>query len=153
MSPSLTLSAEYALADRLVFRPSATLVYSVAWYDDYNESGTTSSNLSIDDRTVQALNGRLQLAAAYELDEGSELELRVGGMSRHTDDDDIDANLAGTDFRFASTSDDSVYGGYLGANLRVAVHDRMNLTADMEFGTASGDETHVHGMLGFEVSF
>ena len=154
LSPSATLSAAYDLGNRVEFRPSATFVYSVAWFDDYNESGTTLSNLSIDDRTVQAIVGRLQLAiAATTSDENSEVELRGGFKARYTDDDDIDANLAGTTFRYASASDDSVYGGYLGFNGRVAVQDRLDLMTDIEYGWANGDETHYNLILGLEFTF
>ena len=50
-------------------------------------------------------------------------------------------------------SDDSVYGGYMGAYLCIAVQDRMNLLVDMEYGKASGDETHAFGLLGLDVIF
>ena len=100
-----------------------------------------------------AITRRLQLAAAQTFGENAEFEARAGATTRHTDDDDIDASLAGTSFRYAAASDDSVYGGYVGANLRVAVQDRMNLLVDFEYGRASGDETQVSGLLGLEITF
>ena len=153
LSPSLTLSAAYDLGNNIELRPSASIIYSVAWFDSYTETGTTSSNLSVDSRTVQAITGRLQLAAAQTFGEHAEFEARAGATTRHTDDDDIDASLAGTSFRYAAASDDSVYGGYVGANLRVAVQDRMNLLVDFEYGRASGDETQVSVLLGLEITF
>jgi len=153
LSPSVTLSAAYDMGNQFEIRPSAMVAYTVAWYDDYSETGTTRSNLSIDDRTVQAFTGRMQLAAAYSLDESREFELRAGLTSRHTNDDNVDANLAGTNFTYAATSDDNVLGAYVGANLRIAVQDRANLLFDIEYGQASGGETTGSGQLGFEFFF
>ena len=153
LSPALTLSASYDVGNNIELRPSASMIYSVAWFDDYRESGTTQSNLSIDDRSVQVLSGRLQLAAAQSFGEDVEFEVRVGGTSRHTDEDDIDANLAGTNFRYAAASDDSVYGAYVGANLRVAIQERLNVVADVEYGRASGDEDQIGAHLGLEYRF
>ena len=62
-------------------------------------------------------------------------------------------NLAGTDFRIPNASDDSVYGGYLGMNLRVAIVDQINLVADVEHGRAGGGEEHIAAMLKLEWVF
>ncbi len=152
ISPSLTVSAPYNLGTQVELRPSMTFAYSAGWYDDYAESGTTRSDLVIDDRNVHALTGQLQLAAAYSPFENSELEIRAGAKARYTDDDDIDVTLAGTDFRIPHASDSSVYGGYLGVNLRVAIVDRVNLIADVEHGSGDGEE-HIAAMLKLEGVF
>ena len=152
ISPSVTISTPYNLGTQVELRPSMTFAYSAGWYDDYAESGTTRSDLIIDDRNVHALTGQLQLAAAYSFFEDSELEFRAGAKARYTDDDDIDVTLAGTDFRIPHASDSSVYGGYLGVNLRVAIVDRMNLVADVEHGSGDGEE-HIAAMLKLEGVF
>ena len=113
ISPSLTLSAPYRAGEQVELRPSMTFTYSGARYNDYIESGTTRSNLFINNRNVHALTGQLQLAAAYSFFEDGEFEFRAGATARYTDDNDIDINLAGTGaaFRIPNVSDDSVYGG------------------------------------------
>ena len=155
ISPSLTLSAPYRAGEQVELRPSMTFTYSGARYNDYIESGTTRSNLFINNRNVHALIGQLQLAAAYSFFEDGEFEFRAGATARYTDDNDIDINLAGTGaaFRIPNVSDDSVYGGYLGVNLRVAIVDRMNLIADVEHGRAGGGEEHLAAMLKLEGVF
>ena len=153
ISPSLTVSSAYDVGTQFELRPSVTFAYSAGWYDDYAESGTTRSDLIIDNRNVHALTGQLQLAAAYSPYEDSELEFRAGAKARYTDNDDIHVNLAGTDFRIPHASDDSVYGGYLGVNLRVALVDRINLVADVEHGRAGGGEKHTAAMLKLEGVF
>ncbi len=149
LSPALSLATAYTLDQGLTLHPQATLAYSIAWYDAYRETGTTRSNLSIDNRTVHALQSRLQLAARYTLDT-SHLELRAGVLARHTYDDDIHATLSGSDFRFTSASDDSVYGGSLGASLRLEIHDRTHLLLGMDYTAMSGDETQAAGRLALE---
>ncbi len=153
LSPSITLSTSYAIGSNLELRPLASFIYSVAWYDDYSESGTTQSNLSIGDRTVQAFTGRLQLALARSFGTNAELEIRAGAITRHTDDDDISANLSGTNFTYAAVSDDSVYGGFVGGSLHVSVRDHLDLITDIEYGRASGDEDQISGYLSLEYSF
>ena len=153
ISPSLTVSSAYRVDEQFELRPSVTLAYSAGWYDDYAESGTTRSDLIIDDRNVHALTGQLQLAAAYSLTEENELEFRAGAKARYTDNDDIDVTLAGTDFRIPHASDDSVYGGYVGVNIRVAIKEKINLVADVEHGRAGGGEEHIAAMLKLEAVF
>ena len=153
ISPSLTLSSAYKVGTQVELRPSVTFAYSGGWYDDYAESGTTRSDLVIDDRNVHALTSQLQLAVAYSLAEESELEIRAGVKARYTDNDDIDVNLAGTNFQIPNASGNRFYGGYVGVNLRVVIKERINLVANVEHGRAGGGEEHIAAMLKLEAVF
>ncbi len=146
ISPSVALAAGLPLAEGLELRPSAGAVYTAAFYDSYTEEGTTASNLSVDSRTVQVLNTRLQMAVAL-LPAGAEIELRGGLEGRFTDQDDVDGSLAGANFSFATTEDDSVYGGYVGMNVQVFTADRLSVSGDVEFRSAGGDEDQISGAL------
>ncbi len=134
------------------FRTFASITYTSAFYDDYTESGTTASNLEIRNRNVQALNARSQIASAYFIP-GGEVELRIGIDSRFTDEDRVNANLAGASFNFATTDDDEVWGGYFGAGLRVVHTKNMSLVADVEYRAAEGGEEQFTGNLGVEYMF
>ena len=153
VSPSFTLSSAYVLDKYFELRPAATLAYSGGWYEDYAESGTTRSDLVVDDRDTHSLTGQLQLATAYTPYENSELELRIGAKVRYTDDSDISLSLAGTDFRVPNASDNSVYGCYIGMNLRIAFIDKINLIANLEQGIANGNESQTTAMLKIEGMF
>ena len=153
VSPSFTLSSAYILNKNFELRPAATLAYSGGWYEDYAESGTTRSDLVVDDRDTHSLTGQLQLATAYTPYENSELELRMGAKVRYTDDSDISLSLAGTDFRVPNASDNSVYGCYIGMNLRIAFIDKINLIANLEQGIANGNESQTTAMLKIEGMF
>lgn len=153
ISPSVTLSSAFDLNDKVELRPSVSLNYSVAWLDDYEESGSTRSNIDVDKRTISAIAARAQLASAYQFNQHSEIELRLGLNVRHTDDDDVQANLAGSDFRYGNTGDETVSGAYGGINLRIATRDNLSLVADIEYGEASGDEDYLAGQISIEYSF
>ncbi len=153
ISPSVTLSAVYEMGNDFELRPSANVTYSAGFYESYSETGTTRSNLSIEDRTVHALTTRFQLAGAYVPAEHRVIEIRGGITGRFTDDDDIDANLAGTNFRFSAVADNSILGAFLGANVRFAVTDRTDVNIDLEYGRGEGGETNGAAHLGVNVLF
>ncbi len=152
LSPSVTVSAAYPLKDGFELRPSLNLAYNIAWIDDYSESGTTSSNLNIDDTTARTLSTRLQLAIANQPSRNSEVEMRIGLTSRHSDNDKTHAVLSGSSFSFDSAGDDNELGGYVGFNYRVATKDNLHLVADLESGV-SDDETYIQGQLSLEYKF
>ena len=153
LSPSVTLSADFTVAHRLLLRPSATVVYSAGWYDDYNEHGTTRTNVEVDSRTIQTLNPQLQLAAVYQIAEWCEFELSAGGKARYTDDGTFSGNLGSSDFRVAASGDDNVYGAQVGAYLSADVTDRLELYANAQFTDASGGETRDFFMAGLKFEF
>ena len=107
----------------------------------------------VDERVSQAVLGRLQVAVGHSFDEDHEIELRVGGNIRYTNNDDIEGSLSGTNFSYASAGDDTVYGAYGGVNLLMAITDRLNLRGDVELGKSTGDESYVTAQLGFELAF
>ena len=152
ISPSVTISSAYAVADRLELRPSVSLNYSMAWLNDYQEQGTANSNLSIDDRTLKVATARSQISAAYQLDDYSEFSFRVGVSSRHSNDDDIQGSFAGNSFSFTNAGDENVSGKFAGINLRVANQNNLTLVVDMEFG-GSSKEDYRNGEISLEYSF
>ena len=100
------------------------------------------------------VSGRLQLAGTRAFDNGrGEMGLRGGINVRHHGSDSVDINFNGSPLRFDRPGDDTVFGGYVGANITYAVNDRFSLLADVEYGQASGDERSILGDLGFNVYF
>ena len=152
ISPSLTLSSAYAIRPDFELRPSATLSYSAGRYDGYTESGTTQANLQVGSRTVAATSARLQLEGAKQI-KGGEVNLRAGMQSRHTNADDVQASLAGSNFQFAAASANQVSGGFVGMGLSLRLNNRLDLTADLEAGKMSGDEKYLSGQLTLQYWF
>jgi outer membrane autotransporter protein len=149
VSPSVTLASAYTLTGHWEFRPSTSLSYSMAWLDSYSETGTTNSNLTVDDRKAKALNARAQLAAAYLISARSEIELRLGLNSRNPDDDDTNVSIGGSQFKFANAGDENVTGGFAGASFRIFNENNLTLVADVEVG-GNSDEDYVAGNLNLE---
>ena len=155
-SPSVTLSSThpFEIAGRqFAFRPSTTAVYTIAQYDNYQEKGTTGSNLAVSDRTVQALKIRTQLAVAMALNKHSEFELRSGFVSRQTDHDKITASLGGNSFQFKGAGDNNVQGGFVGGSLRYHATNNLRGIVDVKYRGAGGRESEFIGRAGISYSF
>ena len=152
ISPSVTIASAYKIYERVELRPSASVNYSIAWLDDHSERGTTQSNLSVDDRQIQALSTKLQIAAAYAYSATSEFELRTGINSRYTDDDDTEISIGGSKSKFSNVGDENVYSSFVGARIRIASSDKLSLVADVELG-GNGDEDYKAGHLSVEYTF
>lgn len=153
LSPSVSLVIPYAIRERLELRPAVTLTYSIARQEDYRESGTSQSNLQLDDRTLHAFDTRLQLAAVYRFEQAAELEVRGGVSNRYTDSDDVHLSLAGTDLHFSAKGEKNVTGGFVGGNLRMHLNQHLNLVADAEYARAEADEREWQASAKLEYSF
>ncbi|EPJ48216.1 MAG: hypothetical protein OFPI_30550 [Osedax symbiont Rs2] len=152
ISPSITIDSAFKISDNIELRPSATLSYSIAWLDGYDEKGTTNSNLSIGSRKAKAFTAKTQLEAAYNLSEASEIALRVGMNSRHIDDDDTNVSIGGSNFSFANSGDQNVTGGFTGVSYRALASNQFNIVLDLEVG-GNSKEDYVNGQIGIEYTF
>lgn len=146
ISPSVSVRSAHKFRKNFELRPSGSVTYTASFFDDYTESGTTSSNLSVGSRTVQTLNTRLQLAGAF-IQDNVELELRVGVDGRFSDQDNVEATLAGTNFQFAASDDNSVVSGFVGLGLKIVDVNGFNLIADAEYRSGNGGENALSGSL------
>ncbi len=116
INPSLALGWSRDLGDVLEFRPSVQLSYTYGYYNGYTESGTTNSNISFNSRSVDILDGHLELALARSFsDAQGEIELRGGATFTHYGEDSVGARLGGgalTSYRVPG--DETIPGGYAG---------------------------------------
>jgi len=120
--------------------------------DNYQETGTTGSNLTVDDHTVNVLITRARLAAAYQWKEATELEFRAGVSARSGSSDRVDGRVAGNAFSYSNTGDENVTGGFVGASVRIAARDKLNFLVDLELGGDS-NESYVNGQLRLDYLF
>jgi outer membrane autotransporter protein len=152
ISPSITFDTAFKATEKVELRPSISVNYSAAFMDNYQETGTTSSNLTVDDRTVKVLTTRAQLAAAYQWNVATELEFRAGASARNGSSDDVDASVAGNAFSYSNAGDENVTGGFVGTSVRIAARDNLNFLVDLELGGDS-DESYVNGQLRLDYMF
>jgi hypothetical protein len=151
-SPSVSVDIAFKATDNVELRPSISVNYSAAFVDDYQETGTTSSNLTVADRTLKVFTTRAQLAAAYQWNVSTELELRGGVSARNGSSDDVDARVAGNAFSYSNAGDENVIGGFVGSRLRIAARDNLNLLVDLELGGDS-NERFVNGQVRLDYAF
>ena len=152
ISLGLSLDAAFKATDNIELRPAFSVNYSVAQMDDYQESGTTNSNLSVDKRNLNVLSGRAQLGTAFKINDAAELEFRVGASSRSSRSANVNASIAGNAFSYSNGGDERVNGGFVGVNLLFARKNNLRLSADVERG-GNSDEDYVNGYLRLDYSF
>lgn len=155
VSPSLAVIRSIDIGGGIALRPSAQVNYTYGYYQGYDETGTTSSNLRVDAHAVDVINGRLQLAARQDLEDGvGEMELRGGMKYSYFGRDSVDVGLSnGPLVRYQGSGETSSHGGYVGGNLRYDLDRQMTFVADIELGFATSDERTASGFVGLEYRF
>ena len=164
VSPSLSLAWSNALGNGVEFRPSGRVAYTYGRYNDYNESGTTNSDLRFGDRKVNILDSRLQLEFARETaNKLGEFSARTGATHTRYGDNSID--VTSVDFTSANSNIDDLASSkipgkrtdtawYVGARFNYAVKESMELTGDVEYQQGEGSSLDsVSGYLGLRVLF
>ncbi|WP_417788911.1 autotransporter domain-containing protein [Terasakiella pusilla] len=157
ISPSIGLTRTIDIRHGVQLLPSASLNYTYGYYGAYDETGTTSSNLSVKGHGADAINGRVQLSLKQQLSNGqSELEMRTGAKYSYFGREGVDiglANEASSYTRYQTGGDPSTIGGYIGGNFRYELDDKITLVGDIETGFARNDEKSVGGYIGLEYKF
>jgi len=135
-APSVTAGADLDLGTA-VLSPSLRLRYTHLAIDGYEEAGA-NDNLSIDDRGLEELSLRAQLALALTpmLTEAGELgfTLRAGADGKRRTGDEVTANLMGTDIGFASGAAGDSFGGFIGTSLDYRTKTGVIVSGDLEYG-------------------
>jgi len=153
ISPSINLMTSYEIGSSYEVRPSVNLTYHAAYIDDYKESGSSASNLNIEDRYLQGLSSKVQLAVTNNFNSKGKAEIRLGINTRHIDDDHVNATLNGAKFEYKTQGESSIYGIYAGANIRIVESENMAFMADIEIGSSKDDEEYVNAGMKFNFNF
>ncbi|WP_419903039.1 autotransporter outer membrane beta-barrel domain-containing protein [Kiloniella sp.] len=156
ISPSLALEWSEELGDwGTELRPSAKISYTYGYYGAYTETGTTNSNINFDSRSVNIVDGRLQLAVAQSfLDAQGEIELRGGATFTYYGEDSVGAHLGtGAPISYRIPGDETIPGGYAGVNMRYKIADAVTMGGDIEYAKTSGGEGAISGQLGLVFKF
>lgn len=157
VSPSIGLTHTIDVAPDIQLLPSGSINYTYGHYGAYDETGTTSSNLSVKSHDADAINARAQLAIQKQFSETqSEIELRAGLKYSYFGRERVDIGIA-TDAssftRYQGIGATSSKGGYFGGNFRYDLDENMTLLADVETGFAQNDERSIGGYVGVEFRF
>ena len=152
----MALGWAHDLGNGMEFRPSAQATYTYGYYGDYTESGTTNSNVSFDNRRLNVLDGRLELAIARSFSDGlGEVELRGGSTFTSYSGGDVSARLGdgAPSTSYAAPGDKSIPKGYAGIGLNYKVADDMSLRGDIEYTASSSNTESVSGYLSIDWQF
>jgi len=143
VSPSLTVMHPIP-ASGMTLVPSATLRYSAAFDESYNESGSVA-NQNVDSRMTNALEARAMMEAHYDAQKvWSGLlkpTLRAGIKGQTTiGSNKVDVNTLGSNISFDPKGADNYVDGILGANFTYATPSGPQLYLDGEgnFGLNKG---------------
>ncbi|MCQ2004904.1 autotransporter domain-containing protein [Rhizobium sp. NRK18] len=156
-SPEIALSTSRSLADDWTLTGRAKLRYTGAWYESYDESGS-SQNIDYDSRTSQSLEGRLmgELTKRTELSTGQPLTFTLTGAVsdvQYLGSDSIHASLDNTEFSVADSGARNVAGVGIGANIDVQVRSNVSVYGGVEGWLYTDKSKAYSGRMGVKVAF
>jgi outer membrane autotransporter protein len=134
----------------------ARLRYVGGWFDGYSETGS-AQNLTVNARSVQDLEGRLELALATTRPFGSaQFGLQVNGgvigltrLGDHT----VDVNLIGQGLSFATSGGDNAVGIFSGIQFDYKIKQNVNAFVSVEGQTLSDSSLVGSARGGVEIRF
>ena len=136
VSPELALGWRIEdLGNGLVWTPAARLRYVAGWFDRYAETGSTQ-NLVVNSRSLQDVEGRLELAVSKALPFGDGLiglQAKAGviGLTR-LGSTSTEVNLIGADFSFPTPGRNQDFGAYAGLGVDYKVTAMISAFASAE---------------------
>lgn len=140
ITPSIAIENRIKLYETFEIKPKASLTYTASYFGSSNESGTTSSNMSIKSREAKVLNARAGVSGVLTLMKNYKINLGVGFDSRMISEDKAEASLSGTGFKFDTDNDDKVNGHYMNIGLNFVGFKDLTFEINAEARSTSGNE-------------
>ena len=144
------------LGDGLVWTPAARLRYVAGWFDRYAETGS-AQNLVVNSRSLQDVEGRLELAVSKALPFGDGLiglQAKAGviGLTR-LGSTSTDVNLIGADFSFPTPGRNQDFGAYAGLGVDYKVTAMISAFASAEGTVLTHSSRYGTARAGLQVKF
>lgn len=115
--------------------------------DHYTETGTTSSNLRVADRSLSVLKLRGDIEATYRFNASkSEASISLGYDYRDYRSDQVDISLGNGKLQFNELGDNAANSTYIGTHISHKLENGIELYGDIDLGT--GDEESSLFLLG-----
>ncbi len=155
VSPSLSLKWFKELGNGMEFRPRAQIAYTYGHFGSHTESGTTHSNISFSGRSVNIIDGRMELALARTFDDDQgEVEVRGGATFTHFGRDSVRARLGGgPSVSYRISGEDTIPGGFGGIRMRYQITDVIAMNGDLEYARRSGNAQAIGGHMWLDMRF
>lgn len=157
VSPEVAVSRAYDIASQWQLTPSLKLRYTGAFYNGYDESGS-SQNLSFDERQTHSLDGKLQVELKRKLTLPSGLPASVTASAALVDTQALGSgsthvSLNNNELTVAGSTDRNVVGASLGFGFDAMISDRAAVYGGID-GTINSDESmSAAGRLGLKLAF
>jgi hypothetical protein len=157
VSPELALGWRIEdLADGLVWTPAARVRYVAGWFDRYAETGS-AQNLVVNSRSLQDVEGRLELAVSKTLPFGNGLiglQAKAGviGLTR-LGSTSTNVNLIGADFSFPTPGRNQDFGAYAGLGVDYKVTAMISAFASAEGTVLTHSSRYGTARAGLQVKF
>lgn len=157
VSPEVAVSRAYDIASQWQLTPSVKLRYTGAFYNGYDESGS-SQNLSFDARQSHSLDGKLQVELKRKLTLSSGLPAAVTASAALVDTQALGSgstrvSLNNNEFTVAGSTDRNVVGASVGIGFDAMISERAAVYGGID-GTINSDESmSAAGRLGFKLAF
>ncbi len=157
VSPEVAVSRAYDIASQWQLTPSLKFRYTGAFYNGYDESGS-SQNLSFDERQTHSLDGKLQVELKRKLTLPSGLPASVTASAALVDTQALGSgsthvSLNNNELTVAGSTDRNVVGASLGFGFDAMISDRAAVYGGID-GTINSDESmSAAGRLGLKLAF
>jgi Autotransporter beta-domain len=157
VSPDVTYGWHLPLDAGYVVTPTARLRYVAGFFDGYAEVGS-AQNLSVGDRTIQDIEGRLELDVTKTTTVGSHDTLKTGlhvgaiGLGR-IGDTTVNTVLLGQNLVFVTPGKASAIGGLAGGSFDFTTYRRISLFGALEGSWMSDKSTTVTAKGGLRGAF
>ncbi len=147
-SPSVRLGYQLDNPSGATWTPSASFRLVYGQLDGYEENGS-DQDLSMDEQTVQDLEGRIELSRRQTFDTSSTMsvdtEVVAGAIAlSRVGDSDITGQLIGQELAFDASGEDSAYGAFVRGGLSFTLVESARLSLDAE-ATWMSDAAFVGG--------
>ncbi len=157
VSPELSVSRGYQIAPRWQLTPSVKARYTGAFYDGYDEKGS-SQNVSFDARQTHSLDGRLQVELKHQVALPSGLPATVTataalGDTQYLGSGRVRANLDNNEFTVSSSADKNVVGASVGVGFDAMVSERTAVYGGIDGTLYSDKSMSASGRLGVKLAF
>lgn len=157
LSPEVAVSRSYQIAPGWQLTPSFKTRYTGAFYDAYDESGS-SQDLSYEARQSHSIDGRLQVELKHKTVLPSGLPAAVTATAALMDtqylgSERVHASLSNNEFTVSNSGDRNVAGASLGIGFDAMISDRTAIYGGIDGALYSDQSMAASGRLGMKLAF
>jgi len=158
LSPEVGVATALKLASRVDVLPRLRVRYAGLFTKGFRESGKmTDWDVQFEKRTIHLLEGRAEVGVPFTLDNGGQINPRVGVEGRWllsgSEIRGSEIRKRGRSFTIDAGGDDQVITGFVGVGVSVPVADAITLVGSFDGALTTEDAWRALGYMGLSYSF